>query len=133
MQSQQPKAPLKEEDWLLFAAPHHLHPEKFFTKVLRLGEYIVVRCIEKRTGKIWGQRVSICLVSALIQTYYYNLEVLWDLLGRSMVFSDNSVTFSTQHIIHYPLALSSEGKEALIIYKASPVCLKWNKHRITKH
>ena len=102
---------------VLYSAPHPLRPHRIDSSVLLLDDSLTVRCKDRRSGKVWGQRVSVAVVSALAQNYYYNLRMLWDLLCRSMVFTGGGVHFSTQHIIHFPLCRSSHGVDSYRIYE----------------
>ena len=102
---------------LLYSCRHHSQPEKRRTDIVMLEDCISIICHDSSLKKSWRQRVSICLVSALIQNYYYDLSSLWELLSRSIVFTGTDVAFSTQHIIHFRTKVNSQRVESYIIYE----------------
>lgn len=91
----------KDGDLVLYTGPHHIHSTTHIVDVLMLSDCIAIKCTDNLNNKVYGQRISICQVSAMIQAYYYNLNTLWKLLADSMIFIGNEMLFSTEHICMY--------------------------------
>ena len=90
----------KDGDLVLYTCPHHVYGDKYSIDILMTDDCIAIKCYDTQypRHKSWLEPVSVCLVAGMVQTYYYNLQILWDLLARSMIFIGEDMKCSTQHI-----------------------------------
>ncbi len=102
---------------LLHSCAHHLESKNVVANVLLLEDCVEIRCYEPRTREIWSQKISLCHVSAMVQSYHFDLSILWELLARCMQLFGDDLSFSTQHIVYYNVVSSSAGQKALHIYE----------------
>jgi hypothetical protein len=72
---------------VLYSCRHHARPDSAYTEILLLEDSLAVIYHDSRLRSSRRQRVSFALVSALIQTYYFNLDILWELVARSVTFT----------------------------------------------
>ena len=100
---------------VLYSCVHHLFPERCTIDVVVLDDSIGVVLYDNQTKRSWRQRVSICTLSALIQTYYYNLSELWSLLAEGVVFDGFNVSYSIDHIHVFHTQLSSDRVKSNLI------------------
>jgi hypothetical protein len=104
---------------VLYSCPHHVQPEHMHTDVLLLDDCLAVVCHDRYRRKSYRHRLSLALTSCLVQSYFFNLNVLWDLIARSITFTGTVVQFCTQHIITFPIKKNSLGVDSYIIYQVS--------------
>jgi hypothetical protein len=107
----------QQRQTILYTCSHHLFPTRCSIEVAKLDDSIAVVTLDKQTRRSWRQRVSIFLLSTLIQKYYYDLELLWNLLTKGVLFNGTDVEFSTQHIHTYPHAVTHDGNAAQLIWQ----------------
>jgi hypothetical protein len=111
----------------LYSGQHHIQPDRYRTELVVLEDCLAVVCHDVTLKKSWRQRVSVCLVSALVQDYFYNLDILWELLTQSLVFHNSGdASFSTQHIRHFASKKTSMRVDSYVIYKVSSTFVIYN-------
>lgn len=112
----------RHQNTVLFTSPHHLQPEVLSVEIIVLEDCLGVVCHDRHLRKSWRQRVSLCLVSSLVQRYYYSLRTLWGLIARSIVNTGMEISFSTQHIVSFRTTRTSERRDAHIILEVDYSC-----------